>query len=100
MSEKPKIRDLNSGKEVSVNLSELCNEIKKFSDRILNSFIRKGFKFSEAEILLDTDYIVQRSEKVFEKHLLTFENEKGKSICLRPDLTIAFCIKYLKESHV
>ena len=30
MSEKkPKIRDLNSGKEVSVNLSELCNEIKK-----------------------------------------------------------------------
>ena len=72
---------------------------KKFSDRILNSFIRKGFKFSEAEILLDTDYIVQRSGESFRKHLLTFENEKGKSICLRPDLTIAFCIKYLKESQ-
>ena len=26
---KPKIRDLNSGKEISVNLSELGNEIKK-----------------------------------------------------------------------
>ena len=64
---------------------------KKFSDQILNSFIKKGFKFSEAEILLDTDYIVQRSGESFRKNLLTFEDENGKSICLRPDLTIAFC---------
>ena len=29
--------------------------------------------------------------------MLTFEDDSGKSICLRPDLTVASCIKYLKD---
>ena len=28
--------------------------------------------------------------------MLTFEDDAGKSMCLRPDLTVASCIKYLK----
>jgi len=30
--------------------------------------------------------------------MLTFEDDTGKSMCLRPDLTVASCIKYLKEN--
>ena len=30
--------------------------------------------------------------------MLTFEDDTGKSMCLRPDLTIASCIKYLKDN--
>ena len=29
--------------------------------------------------------------------MLTFENEDGKTMCLRPDLTVASCINYLKK---
>ena len=29
--------------------------------------------------------------------MLTFENEDGKIMCLRPDLTVASCIKYLQK---
>ena len=30
--------------------------------------------------------------------MLTFEDDTGKSMCLRPDLTVASCIKYLKDN--
>jgi len=30
--------------------------------------------------------------------MLTFEDDTGKNMCLRPDLTVASCIKYLKEN--
>jgi len=30
--------------------------------------------------------------------MLTFEDDAGKSMCLRPDLTVASCIKYLKDN--
>jgi ATP phosphoribosyltransferase regulatory subunit len=47
---------------------------------------------------LDSDYIIQRSGENFRKLMLTFEDDTGKSMCLRPDLTVASCIKYLKEN--
>ena len=53
---------------------------------------------SEPDVLLDSDYIIERSGENFRKFILTFENDSGKSICLRPDLTVASCIKYLKEN--
>ena len=68
---------------------------KKLSEQIIKTFKSNGFVLSEPDVLLDSDYIIQRSGENFRKLMLTFEDDAGKSICLRPDLTIASCIKYL-----
>ncbi len=71
---------------------------KKYSEHIIKVFKKDGFILSEPDVLLDSDYIIQRSGENFRKLMLTFEDDAGKSICLRPDLTIASCIKYLKDN--
>jgi len=69
---------------------------KNYSDNIIKVFKKDGFVLSEPDVLLDSDYIIQRSGENFRKLMLTFEDATGKSMCLRPDLTVASCIKYLK----
>jgi ATP phosphoribosyltransferase regulatory subunit len=71
---------------------------KSYSENIIKVFKKDGFVLSEPDVLLDSDYIIQRSGENFRKLMLTFEDDSGKSICLRPDLTIASCIKYLKDN--
>jgi len=71
---------------------------KKYSENIIKVFKRDGFILSEPDVLLDSDHIIQRSGENFRKLMLTFEDDTGKSMCLRPDLTIASCIKYLKDN--
>jgi len=71
---------------------------KNYSENIIKVFKKDGFVFSEPDVLLDSDYIIQRSGENFRKLMLTFEDDAGKSICLRPDLTVASCIKYLKDN--
>ena len=71
---------------------------KNYSENIMKVFKKDGFVLSEPDVLLDSDYIIQRSGENFRKLMLTFEDDTGKSICLRPDLTIASCIKYLKDN--
>ena len=71
---------------------------KKYSENIIKVFKKDGFVLSEPDVLLDSDYIIQRSGENFRKLMLTFLDDTGKSICLRPDLTVASCIKYLKEN--
>ena len=71
---------------------------KNYSEKIINVFKKDGFALSEPDVLLDSEYIIQRSGENFRKLMLTFEDDAGKSICLRPDLTVASCIKYLKEN--
>ena len=71
---------------------------KNYSKNIIQIFKQDGFVLSEPDVLLDSDYIIQRSGENFRKSMLTFEDDAGKSICLRPDLTVASCIKYLKDS--
>ena len=71
---------------------------KNYSEKIINVFKKDGFVLSEPDVLLDSDYIIQRSGENFRKLMLTFEDDTGKSVCLRPDLTVASCIKYLKEN--
>ena len=76
---------------------------KKLSDRIIKTFKSNGFVLSEPDVLLDSEYIIQRSGENFRRSMLTFENEEGKLMCLRPDLTVASCIKYLEKkskSHI
>ena len=70
---------------------------KKLSEIIIKTFKIKGFVLSEPDVLLDSEYIIQRSGEKFRSSMLTFENEDGKIMCLRPDLTVASCIKYLQK---
>jgi len=71
---------------------------KNYSEKILKVFKEKGFVFSEPDVLLDSNYIIQRSGENFKKLILTFEDDSGKNMCLRPDLTVASCVKYLEEN--
>ena len=69
---------------------------KNYSENIIKVFKKGGFVLSEPDVLLDSNYIIQRSGENFRKLMFTFEDDTGKSMCLRPDLTVASCIKYLK----
>ena len=70
---------------------------KKLSEVIIKNFKSNGFVLSEPDVLLDSEYIIERSGEKFRSSMLTFENEDGKTMCLRPDLTVASCINYLKK---
>jgi ATP phosphoribosyltransferase regulatory subunit len=70
---------------------------KKLSEKIIKTFRSNGFVLSEPDVLLDSEYIIQRSGENFRRSMLTFENEDGKTMCLRPDLTVASCIKFLEK---
>jgi len=70
---------------------------KKLSEKIIKIFKSNGFALSEPDEMLDSDYIIERSGEKFRSSMLTFENENGKIMCLRPDLTVASCISYLQK---
>ena len=70
---------------------------KKLSEKIIRTFKSSGFVLSEPDVLLDSEYVIQRSGEKFRSSMLTFKNEDGKTMCLRPDLTVASCINYLKH---
>ena len=70
---------------------------KKLSDQIIKIFKTNGFVLSEPDVLLDSEYIIQRSGENFKRSMLTFAGEDGKVMCLRPDLTVASCVKFLQE---
>ena len=70
---------------------------KKLSELIIKTFKTNGFVLSEPDVLLESEYIIQRSGENFKRLMITFENEDGKTMCLRPDLTVASCIKYLEK---
>ena len=73
---------------------------KKLSEQIVKTFKSNGFVLSEPDVLLDSEYIIQRSGENFRRSMLTFENEDGKVMCLRPDLTVASCIKFLERKTI
>ncbi len=70
---------------------------KKLSETIIKTFESKGFVLSEPDVLLDSNYIIERSGEKFRSSMLTFEREDGKTMCLRPDLTVASCISFLQK---
>ena len=71
---------------------------KNYFKKISRIFEKKGFVFLEPDVLLDSNYIIQRSGENFKKLMLTFEDDSGNNMCLRPDLTVASCVKYLEEN--
>ncbi len=70
---------------------------KKLSETIIKTFKSNGFVLSEPDVLLDSEYIIERSGEKFRSSMLTFEREDGKVMCLRPDLTVASSIKFLQK---
>ena len=70
---------------------------KKLSETIIKTFKRNGFVLSEPDVLLDSEYIIERSGEKFRSSILSFEREDGKSMCLRPDLTVASCLSFLQK---
>ena len=70
---------------------------KKLSETIIKTFKKNGFVLSEPDVLLDSEYIIERSGEKFRSSILSFEREDGKSMCLRPDLTVASCLSFLQK---
>ena len=70
---------------------------KKLSEVIIKTFKTNGFVLLEPDVLLDSDYIIERSGEKFRSSMLTFDREDGKTMCLRPDLTVASCISFLQK---
>ena len=70
---------------------------KKLSEDIIKIFKGNGFVLSEPDVLLESDHIIERSGEKFRNSMLTFEREDGKTMCLRPDLTVASCINFLQK---
>ena len=72
-------------------------KLKKSSEAIIKTFKSNGFVLTEPDVLLDSKYIIERSGEKFRSSMLTFESEDGKTMCLRPDLTVASCIGFLQK---
>jgi len=70
---------------------------KNLSESILKSVKSKGFKHTELDTVIETNHIVERSGESFRRFIFSFNDQNGKELCLRPDLTIASCIRYLNE---
>jgi len=72
---------------------------KKLSENILKLIKSEGFKYINLDTVIETNHIVERSGESFRRFIFSFNDQKGNEICLRPDLTIASCLKYLNEKN-
>ena len=70
---------------------------KNLSENILKSVRSKGFKYIKLESVIETNHIVERSGESFRRFIFSFNDQNGNELCLRPDLTIASCLKYLND---
>ena len=71
---------------------------KNLSENILRSVRSKGFKYIELDSVIEANHIVQRSGENFKKFIFSFIDHNGSELCLRPDLTIASCLRYLENN--
>ena len=71
---------------------------KNLSEKILRSVKSKGFKYIELPSIVETNHIVQRSGENFRKFIFSFTDQNGNELCLRPDLTIVSCLRYLENN--
>ena len=72
---------------------------KKLSENILKLIKSEGFRYINLDTVIETKHIVERSGESFRRFIFSFNDQKGNEICLRPDLTIASCLKYLNEKN-
>tara|TARA_B100001029_G_C15020317_1_gene430098 strand:- start:338 stop:1387 length:1050 start_codon:yes stop_codon:yes gene_type:complete len=71
---------------------------KNLSEKILKSVRSRGFKYIKLDSVIETNHILQRSGENFRKLIFSFIDNNGKELCLRPDLTIASCLRYLENN--
>ena len=71
---------------------------KNLSEKILRSVKSKGFKYIDLPSVIEANHIVQRSGENFRKFIFSFTDQNGSELCLRPDLTIASCLRYLENN--
>ena len=71
---------------------------KNLSESILRSVKSKGFKYIDLPSVIEANHIVQRSGENFRKFIFSFTDQNGSELCLRPDLTIASCLRYLENN--
>ena len=71
---------------------------KNLSEKILRTVKSKGFKYIELPSVIETNHIVQRSGENFRKFIFHLQIRHGNELCLRPDLTIASCLRYLENN--
>ena len=70
---------------------------KKLFDNILKAVKSRGYKYIELDAVIGADQIIQRSGENFRQHMFSFQDPNGNEMCLRPDLTIVSCLRYLKN---
>ena len=71
---------------------------KNLSEKILKPLKTKGFKYIELPSVIEVNHIVQRSGENFRKFIFSFIDQNGSELCLRPDLTIVSCLRYLEKN--
>ncbi len=72
---------------------------KNLSEKILKSVKTRGFKYIELPSVIEANHIVQRSGENFRKFIFSFVDQNGSELCLRPDLTIVSCLRYLQKNY-
>ena len=70
---------------------------KKSYENILNAVKARGYKYIELDAIIGADQIIQRSGENFRQYMFSFQDPNGNEMCLRPDLTIVSCLRYLKN---
>ena len=68
------------------------------SEKILNFLKTKGFSYIELPSIIETNHIVQRSGENFRQFIFSLVDQNGAELCLRPDLTIVSCLRYLENN--
>ena len=71
---------------------------KNLSENILRSVKSRGFKYIDLPSVIKTSHIVERSGENFRKFIFSFIDQNGTELCLRPDLTIVSCLRYLEKN--
>ena len=72
-------------------------KLKNLSEKILRSVKTMGFKYIELPSVIEANHIVKRSGENFRKFIFSFYDQNGNELCLRPDLTIVSCLRYLEN---
>jgi|TARA_B100001964_G_scaffold151356_1_gene166600 ATP phosphoribosyltransferase regulatory subunit len=70
---------------------------KKLYENILKAVKSRGYKYIELDAVIGADQIIQRSGENFRQYMFSFQDLNGNEMCLRPDLTIVSCLRYLKN---
>ena len=71
---------------------------KNLSENILKIIKSNGYKYIDLDTVIDTNLILERSGESFKRFIFSFNDQLGNELCLRPDLTIASCVRYLNHN--